>query len=296
MDELAAKMNIVPPPGIPAVTEAAMIGKATKGRFEMFLTSLSGGAFIGLGFIFFVTSQMGAGAVEWYGLTKVVGGLSFSVGLVLVVLTGGDLFTSTTMSVVPLIRRKLSVGTWLSHWITVYLGNIIGAVGLAFLVFLGGTHLQGHGAWGAVAINTATAKVSHTWIEAFALGVLANLLVCLAIWVSNAGRSLTDKLLGITGPIAAFVATGFEHSVANMFIIPMGLIVKNFGGEEFWGSEAVTAMGLTPDAVGNLTVGSFFADNLIPVTLGNIVGGSLLVAIYYWAIYLRPADKAGRQL
>ena len=292
MDDLAAKLTIVPPPGIPAVTEAAMIGKATKGRFEMFLLSLTGGAFIGLGFIFFTTSQMGAGTQDWYGLTKVVGGLSFSVGLVLVVLTGADLFTSTTMSVVPLIRKKISAGTWISHWVIVYLGNIIGAVGLAALVFMAGTHMQGHGAWGAVAVNSALGKVSHTWLEAFALGILANLLVCLAIWTSNAGRSLLDKLFAITGPIALFVASGFEHSVANMFMIPMGLIVKNYGGTEFWHSDAVTAMGLTPESVGNLTVSSFFLDNLVPVTLGNIVGGSILVGIYYWAIFLRPLDKA----
>lgn len=296
MDDLAAKLTIVPPPGIPAVTEAAMIGKATKGRFEMFLLSLTGGAFIGLGFIFFTTSQMGAATQDWYGLTKVVGGLVFSVGLVLVVLTGGDLFTSTTMSVVPLIRRKIGAATWISHWVIVYLGNIIGAVALAALVFLSGTHMQGHGAWGLVTVNSASAKVSHTWVEAFALGILANLLVCLAIWVSNAGRSLVDKLLAITGPIALFVATGFEHSVANMFMIPMGLIVKNFGGDEFWASEAVTAAGLTPDAVSHLTVQSFFLDNLVPVTLGNIVGGSILVGIYYWAAYQRPLDKAAARL
>ncbi|HJE52413.1 MAG TPA: formate transporter FocA [Tessaracoccus flavescens] len=294
MDDLAAKLTIVAPPGIAAVTEQAMIGKARKGRFEMFLLALTGGAFIGLGFIFFTTSQMGAASNDWYGLTKVVGGLCFSVGLVLVVLTGADLFTSTTMSVIPLIRKKINPGEWISHWLIVYLGNIIGAVGLAFLVFMGGTYMQGHGAWGVAAINSAFAKVSHTWLEAFALGILANLAVCLAIWTSNAGRSLTDKLLAITGPIALFVASGFEHSVANMFMIPMGLIVKNFGGQEFWGSEAVAAAGLTPEAVSHLTVSSFFLDNLIPVTLGNIVGGSILVGVYYWACYLRPHDRAER--
>lgn len=293
-DDVAGRLNVVAPANIAAVTEELMVAKARKGRFEMFLLSLSGGAFIGLGFIFFTTSQMGAGAMEWYGLTKVVGGLVFSVGLVLVVLTGGDLFTSTTMSVVPLVRKRLRVGEWATHWLIVYIGNIIGAVGLAALVFLGGTHLQGHGAWGAVTVNSALAKVSHTWLQAFALGILANLAVCLAIYTSNAGRSLFDKLIAITGPIALFVSTGFEHSVANMFMIPMGLIVKNFGGDQFWNSEAVQAMGLTPGAVSDLTVSSFVFDNLVPVTLGNIVGGALLVGIYYWAAYIRPHDRAAR--
>lgn len=294
MDQIATKLNMVAPAAIPGINEELLIGKAKKGRFEMFLLSLSGGAFIGLGFIFFTTSQMGAGAVEWYGATKVVGGLVFSVGLVLVALTGGDLFTSTTMSVVPLIRKKLTGAQWISHWVTVYIGNIIGAVGLATLVYLGGTHLQGNGAWGAVTLNSALAKVSHTWVQAFVLGILANLAVCLAIYTSNAGRSLADKLLAITGPIALFVSTGFEHSVANMFMIPMGLIVKNFGGERFWGSQAVQDLGLTPDMFSELTVQAFFLNNLVPVTLGNIVGGSVLVAIYYWAAYLRPHDKAAR--
>ncbi|WP_203567064.1 formate transporter FocA [Aestuariimicrobium ganziense] len=287
MDDVAAKLNIVPPAGIPAVTEAAMVATATKGRFEMFVLAMSAGALIGMGFIFFTTSQMAAGTQEWYGLTKVVGGLSFSVGLVLVVLTGGDLFTSTTMSIVPLIRRKIAFSTWAAHWGVVYLGNLVGAVGLAALVLLAGTPMQGHGAWGAVAVNSANAKVSHTWLQAFILGILANVLVCLAIWTSNAGRSLVDKLLAITGPIALFVASGFEHSVANMFMIPMGLLVKNYGGDTFWNSPGVQAAGLTRESVNDLTLSSFFLDNLVPVTLGNIVGGALLVAVFYWAAYTR---------
>jgi len=287
----SAKPTVVPPPSIPAVVETAMVGKALKSRFEMFLLSLTGGAFIGVGFIFFTTTQMDAGAVDWYGITKLVGGLAFSVGLILVVLTGADLFTSTTMTVIPLARNKITGGQWITHWVIVYLGNIIGAVGLAVIVFLAGTYMQGGGAWGLVTVNTALSKVSHGWLEAFLLGILANMLVCLAIWTSFAGRSLTDKVLAIIGPIALFVASGFEHSVANMFMIPMGLLVKHFGGDAFWNSEAVTSAGLTPEAVGDLTVTSFFMDNLIPVTVGNIVGGAVLVALYYWRIFLRPEEK-----
>lgn len=280
MDQIATKLNMVAPAAIPGVNEELLIGKAKKGRFEMFLLSLSGGAFIGLGFIFFTTSQMGAGAVEWYGATKVVGGLVFSVGLVLVALTGGDLFTSTTMSVVPLIRKKLTGAQWISHWVTVYIGNIIGAVGLATLVYLGGTHLQGNGAWGAVTLNSALAKVSHTWVQAFVLGILANLAVCLAIYTSNAGRSLADKLLAITGPIALFVSTGFEHSVANMFMIPLGILIKGSAGGEFWSQT-----GLDQAAFADLTWVNFFVDNLLPVTLGNIVGGGVMIGVLYWTIF-----------
>nr|NLD40149.1 formate transporter [Actinomycetales bacterium] len=222
MDDLAARVTIVPPAGIAAVTSDAMVGKALKGRFEMFLLALTGGAFIGLGFIFFTTSQMAASTVDWYGLTRVVGGLVFSVGLILVVLTGADLFTSTTMTVIPLMQKRITVAQWLGHWGIVYVGNVIGAVLLALIVYFSGTHMNGGGGWGLVAVTTATTKVSNTWVEAFFLGVLANLAVCLAIWTANAGRHLVDKAVAIAGPIALFVASSFEHSVANMFMIPMG--------------------------------------------------------------------------
>lgn len=291
MEDLAAKVNIVPPAGIAAVTTDVMEGKVLKGRFEMFLLALTGGAFIGLGFIFFTTSQMGASTVEWYGLTRVVGGLSFSVGLVLVVLTGGDLFTSTTMTVLPLVEKRVTVRQWLVHWLIVYVGNVIGSVTLALIVFGSGTHMNGGGAWGLVAVTTAHTKVSHTWVAAFFLGVLANLMVCLAIWTANAGRALVDKLLAITGPIALFVAASFEHSVANMFMIPMGILTKDLGGEAFWNSPAVVEAGLAIGDVSHLTWVSFFVDNLIPVTLGNILAGSVLVALYYWTIYVRPESR-----
>lgn len=289
-DDAVARLTAVPPARIADVMEDALIAKATKGRAEMALLALTGGAFIGVGFVFATTASMGAGGAEWFGLTKVVAGLVFSVGLILVVLTGADLFTSTTMTVIPLVRRRITVGTWAAHWATVYLGNLVGALTLAGLVFVGHTYMQGNGAWGAAALSTSIAKVSHGWLEAFALGILCNMLVCLAVWTAAAGRSLTDKILAIVGPIALFVASGFEHSVANMFMIPEGLLIANFGGEHFWSSAGVAAAGLTPDAASGLTVGSFVWNNLIPVTLGNIVGGALLVALYYWRIYMKPHD------
>lgn len=269
-----------------ALMEDSLAAKATKGRFEMFLLSLSGGAFIGLGFVFYTTALMGAGGSDWYGVTKVLGGVVFSVGLILVVITGADLFTSTTMTVLPLARGRISVATWAKHWATVYFGNLIGALILAGLIFAGHTHLQGHGAWGAAAVSTAEGKLHHGWFEAFSLGILCNLLVCLAVWMASAGRSLGDKVLAIVGPVALFVASGFEHSVANMFLIPVSILIADFGGPEFWDSAGVAAAGLTADSASVLTVGNFVLHNLIPVTLGNIVGGGLLVALYYGRIFL----------
>lgn len=292
MEDSARHTPIIPPADIAGVVKDGMIAKANKGRFEMFLLALSAGALIGVGFIFFTTTQMGASAVEWYGLTKLIGGLAFTVGLFLVIVTGADLFTSTTMTVIPLIDRQITVRQWLVHWGIVYAGNVIGAVLLATLVFFAGTYMQGDGAWGAVAVNTATAKISHGWAEAFLLGVLANFLVCLGIWGANAARTVVDKAVAVLGPIALFVATSFEHSVANMFMIPMGIMISRFGGEKFWDSSGAAELGLTQEGVADLSVNSFIFDNLIPVSLGNIVGGAVLVGLFYWRVYIRPHQGA----
>ncbi|MGV4347970.1 formate transporter FocA [Trueperella pyogenes] len=260
----------------------SMYAKATSPAGKTFALAVAAGFMIGLGFVFYVTASMGAAGAGWYGLTKLVAGLSFSVGLILVVLTGADLFTSTTMTVVVLVQRRISLGQWARHWGIVYAGNLVGALILAGLIVASGTYEQGHGAWGAAAISTAMAKVSHTWPQAFFLGILCNVLVCLAIWLAYTGQTVTDKILGIIGPVALFVATSFEHSVANMFLIPTSIITSRVAGTEFWASEAVTALGLTPSVAQTLTVQSFLLDNLIPVTLGNVVGGGIFVGLFLW--------------
>lgn len=253
----------------------SLIHKVTNRPGKTALLAVLAGALIGCGYIFYVTSQMGAHDADWYGLTKLIGGLAFSAGLIMVVLTGADLFTSTTMTLIPLSRREIGVGQWARHWIIVYFGNFVGAVLLALIVFGSGTGDQGSGAWGEYVVELASAKVSHTWGQAFLLGILANLLVCLAIVLANAGRTVTDKILGIAGPVAIFVAAGFEHSIANMFLIPLGIMLGRTGD---YG-----------DASG-LTVPSFLLDNLIPVTLGNIVGGGIFVGLFLAAIYLRKPE------
>lgn len=271
----------VPPAEIATTTENAMIAKVEKERLKTFLLAIAAGAFIGLGFIFFVTSQMGAGSVEWVGLTKVLGGVVFSTGLLLVILTGADLFTSTTMTVVPWSHKRISTSQWLIHWVNVYAGNFVGALLLVAVVFGAGVYLNGSGEWGVTVLDASLKKVSHTWVEAFLLGLLANFLVCLAVWGATAAKAVADKALAILGPIALFVATGFEHSVANMFLIPLGIAIRHGGSEEFWSTAGVQA-----SEYADLTVGSFFLDNLIPVTLGNIVGGAVFVGLSFSLVYL----------
>lgn len=292
MTDFSSKLVIPTPAAMAQATEDGMLAKATKPWFEMFLLSLTGGAYIALGFIFFVTSQQGLGAPFPVGPAKVLGGVVFSVGLMLVVMSGSDLFTGTTMTVMPLLSKRLSVGRFLGHWGVAIVGNFIGSVLVALLVLWAGTPSSNKSAWGLVVLNTTLAKVSLTWGHAFFLAVLANFAVCLAVWMANSGRSTADKILAIVGPIALFVASGFEHSVANMFMLPMGWLIKNFAPDTFWAGEAITKAGKTAADFDAITPGAIFFDNLIPVILGNIVGGAVFVGIYFWACYIRPAQRA----
>ncbi|HIC3334219.1 TPA: formate/nitrite transporter family protein, partial [Salmonella enterica] len=153
------------------------------------------------------------------------------------------------------------------------------------LMWLSGEYMTANGQWGLNVLQTADHKVHHTFIEAVCLGILANLMVCLAVWMSYSGRSLMDKAFIMVLPVAMFVASGFEHSIANMFMIPMGIVIRDFASPEFW-----TAVGSAPENFSHLTVMNFITDNLIPVTIGNIIGGGLLVGLTYWVIYLREND------
>lgn len=273
--------------------EDAMFAKATAPLGKMFLASLSGGAFIALGFVFMVTSQQGMG--EWpVGIAKLIGGVVFSVGLGLVVISGSDLFTGTTMTSMPRLSRRITTGQMLRHWGISAGGNLIGSVTVALLVLLAGTHATNGSAWGMVVLDTTQAKVSHDWHQAFFLGVLANFAVCLAVWAATAGKTVADKILAVAGPIALFVATGFEHSVANMFMLPMGLLVKYGAGAGFWEGEALTEAGKSLGDYSSITVGAVIWDNLIPVLLGNIVGGAVLVGAYFWSIHRRGAEDLAK--
>ncbi len=287
-----ASTAIPAPAALARTLEEGMLAKATMPRGRMFLLSLTGGAYIALGFVFMVTSQQGMG--DWpVGISKVIGGVAFSVGLGLVVVSGSDLFTGTTMTAMPWLSRRITTGQMLAHWGISIAGNLVGSLTVALLIFLAGTPSTNGSAWGLVVLTTTEAKVTHSWGQSFVLGILANLAVCLAVWVSIAGKTVADKVLAVAGPIALFVATGFEHSVANMFMLPLGLLVKNAEGDAFWQGEVITAAGVTKADFAAITAGHALWDNLVPVLLGNVVGGAVLVAAYFWAAYRRDEVTAG---
>lgn len=256
------------PDQMAAAVESSMADKASTDPFRTLLLAFSGGGYIALGFVFYATSQVGAEAMPW-GVARVLGGLVFTTGLILVVLTGAHLFTSTTLTLMAKASGALSWSRLGIHWALVYLGNAVGALTVVAMCYFGGVHGSAGGGWGEVVVSVATSKLSHTWIEAFFLGIGCNLLVCVAVWAAFSGRTTTDKTLAVIPPVALFVAAGFEHSVANMFMVPYGLFLA--GGD------------------GVLTWGNFLVGNLVPVTLGNIVGGGLMIGLYYWIIFRRPS-------
>lgn len=216
---------------------------------------------------------------------KLVGGICFSMGLMLVVVCGADLFTSNILNVIAKASGRITWGQLARNWLNVYVGNLIGALFFVALIWFSGQYMTANGLWGLNVLQTTSHKLQHSFIEAVSLGILANLMVCMAVWMSYSGRSLTDKMLAIILPVAMFVASGFEHCIANMFMIPMGIVIKHFATAEFW-----NAVGAAPEQFAHLTINNFIFDNLIPVTLGNIIGGGLLVGLTYWVIYLRAPE------
>jgi formate/nitrite transporter len=215
----------------------------------------------------------------------VVAGLVFSVGLVLVVVGGAELFTGNNLIVMAWAGGRLGTGALLRSWAIVYLGNFIGALAVALAALGARLHEAGDGAVGIGAVGIAAAKLRPGFTQAVLLGVLCNVLVCLAVWLSYSARSTTDRVLAVVPPIAAFVAAGFEHSVANMYFIPFALLIEHFD------PAFIGARSLEVQAHG-LTWARFLIGNLIPVTLGNVIGGSVLVGGIYWFVYLRPrADR-----
>lgn len=284
---MSSDSTILTPSQMARAAEDAAFGKATSNQLKSFLLALTAGGYIALGFVFFVTSQVGADQMS-YGAAKVLGGVAFATGLALVVLTGAELFTSSTLTLTARASGRITTWQLLRNWVVVFVGNFFGALTITGLVYLGRTWEQASGGWGAVVLETSLKKVSHDFLTAFVLGILCNLMVCLAIWAAYSGRTTVDKVVAVTMPIALFVATGFEHSVANMFMVPLGILIKSSAGDDFW-----AASGLDPTAYGDLTWGSFFVDNLLPVTLGNIVGGGVMIGVLYWTIF-HFLDKPGK--
>ena len=272
------------PPEMAKKAENIGVSKANLGPFRMMALAVLAGAFIALGAVFMTTVTAGASGVLPYGIARLLGGVAFCLGLILVVVAGAELFTGNNLIVMAWASRKVTTGKLLRNWLIVYFGNFVGAVLTAYGVYLSGQYAFGQGAVGLQALTIANAKVGLSFTQAVVLGVFCNALVCLAVWLCMSARTTTDRILSILFPISAFVAAGFEHSIANMYFIPVALFIKNGAPAEFW-----TNIGKTAADFSNVTWGNFFVANLLPVTIGNIIGGVLMVGLVYWFIYLRPS-------
>ncbi|MCE9615825.1 MAG: formate transporter FocA [Lentisphaerae bacterium] len=257
------------------------VKKAALEMCSVFALAILAGAFIAIGAIFCTTLVSGAGATP-YGVVRLLAGIAFSLGLILVVVGGAELFTGNTLIVMAWASRKVSTRSLLTNWAVVYAGNFVGAMLTAGLMYATRQYTFGTGAVGTAALSIANDKCSREFFQAIALGTMCNALVCMAVWMAYSARATADKILCIIGPITCFIAAGFEHSIANMYFIPFALFVKAGASETFW-----TTIGKTPADYPMLTWERCFMGNLLPVTIGNIIGGALLVGAVYWFVYLR---------
>ena len=246
------------------------------GVFSTLGLALMAGVFIGLGASLTGTIAVDSGLGA--GPTRLLMGLGLSMGLFMVVITGAELFTGNNLMLMSLLSRRIRLLALGRNWALAYVGNLAGALLIVTLVFYGRWWAQGDFSFGATALEIADAKASLSFEAAFLRGILANMLVCLAIWMAMAGRTVVDKLLGVTLPITAFVAAGFEHSIANMYFLPLGLLVA----EE---PEVLAAAGVAAPDLDRLTL-PWVVHNLAAVTLGNIVGGAL-IGLIHWFLHLR---------
>ena len=273
------------------------VRKAEMPFAKTFMLAILAGAFIAMGGIFATTVSAGSQVVSLpdgtvsstvalpYGVVRLLAGLVFSLGLILVLVGGAELFTGNNLIVMAWASGKVSTLALLRNWLIVYLGNFVGAVSTAALMFLTRQYTFGSNAVGITALKTAVSKCDLTFVQAIALGILCNALVCMAVWLTYSARSTVDKILAIIFPITAFVAAGFEHSIANMYFIPFGLLIKGFD------PAFVSAVGNQVPHLDTLTWQAFLFNNLLPVTIGNIIGGTVLVAGFYWLIFLRPSKE-----
>jgi formate/nitrite transporter len=291
------RIDALLPAEMAARAEYLGVRKAEMPFLKMFMLSVLAGAFISLGAIFATTIGAGGmastaldGTIAFntglpYGITRFLMGFVFSLGLILVVVGGAELFTGNNLIVMAWANGKVTGRALLRNWFIVYLGNFAGSIGTVALTFLAKQYTFGANSVGITALKIGVAKVELTFIQAIALGILCNALVCLAVWLTYSARSTVDKILAIIFPITAFVAAGFEHSIANMYFISYALFIKDFD------PGFVTTVGDKVPHLDLLTWQAFLVNNLIPVTIGNIIGGAVLVAAVYWAIFLRPDNS-----
>jgi formate/nitrite transporter len=294
MDDNNMTLDALTPPAMAAKSQEIGVKKANTPWPDLFVLAILAGAFIAIGAIFSTVLSSGSSTINTsagqaaysaglpYGITRMLAGLGFSLGLILVVVGGAELFTGNNLIMVAFMSKKVSLAGLLRNWIIVYVGNFVGALATAAIIFVGKHYTFGQGAIGLAMLNIGEAKCNLGFVQAVALGMMCNALVCMAVWLCYSARTTTDKILAIVPPITAFVAAGFEHSVANMYFIPVALLVKTWGEAGFLEDIHKSAANFP-----HLTWGNFFIANLLPVTIGNIIGGAVMVGAIYWFVYLR---------
>lgn len=275
------KMNINTPAEIAKNYVTIGKNKVNTPLDKMFLLAVLAGAFIAFGGI---GSSTAAVAVQPAALGKLISGCIFPGGLTLVLLAGSELFTGNCLLTIPLLEKEISIGGMLKNWIVVYFGNMVGGMLVAAGLVFSGQYNMYDGAMAVSVLSTAAAKCSLSFGDAFIKGIFCNILVCLAVWVSFSAKDSAGKVISLFFPILIFVVCGFEHCVANMYYISAGLFSKGIPAYV----QAAEAAGVNLDAI---TWGNFFGTNLVPVTLGNIVGGAVCVGMVYWYLYLRKTNK-----
>jgi formate/nitrite transporter len=263
------------------VAKSVGVKKATSPWLSVVVLGILAGAYIGFGGLLSTTVTFDMAKYFGIGFTKFLGGSVFSVGLMLVVIAGAELFTGNNLMVTSTLSKEISFGTMVNRWIVVYITNFVGSIIIAFLFLFSGLWKTGGGELGAIAVKIAYNKVNLGFGEALVRAIGCNWLVCLAVWMALASRQIIGKIFAIFFPIMAFVAIGFEHCVANMYFIPTGIFLHNWAGIP--APEEVN-----PHILG---WGNFFVQNLIPVTIGNVIGGGLFVGMSYWGAYLRSSNK-----
>lgn len=280
MGEKYTNTNLLAPDQIAEQTVENACKKANTKISRLLVLGVLAGAFIA-----FASEGSNAAIynIPWAGVGKALAGAIFSTGLMLVIVAGGELFTGNTLMVAALAQKKIGWGGLLKNWTTVYLGNFIGAILIAGLIIMSGQLDFSHGLLGGFTIKTAAYKISLGFLKAFVMGILCNWLVTLATWLAYGTKDMTGRLLAIFFPIWLFITSGFEHSIANMYYIPAGILAKS--DPEF--VKQAIILGASPESIDSLNWMSFLTNNLIPVTLGNVVGGVLFVGMAYWFVYLR---------
>lgn len=257
------------------------VAKANLDFATTFVLAVLAGAFIAFGACLYTTAITGLNV--GFGLTRLIGGVSFSLGLILVIVTGAELFTGNTLMVIAYVSGKISFLRLMRNWAIVYFGNIVGSLAVVFMVFYAQQWKMGEMAVGVSAYNIAGSKLSISPLAALISGILCNILVCLAIWLCYSARTTTDKILSVLFPVSAFVALGFEHSIANMYFMAYGMLLSN--------TSSFMRASVGDYAQSVFTIKNLIINNLIPVTCGNIIGGAFLGGIIYWIIYLRQSGN-----